>query len=92
MRNGLGMSGRFVDVEPPVRTVHTEQFDEDWTGGETVVTTTLSERGPTTTVTVTIRFVSKAARDAALGTNFAGGMEAGYDTLAGILAAGEALG
>ena len=42
-----------------------ELFDEDWTGGETVVTTT---------------------RDAALQTNFAAGMEAGYDTLAEMLA------
>ena len=83
----MGMSGTFLEIEAPDRFVHTERFDDDWTGGETVVTNTLAETGGTTTLTVTIRFASPAARDAALTTGFAGGMEAGYDTLADLLAA-----
>jgi len=82
----MGMGGIFREIVPPARIVHAEQFDEDWTGGETVVTTTLTERAATTTLTVTVLYVSKAARDAALQTNFAGGMEAGYDMLAEMLA------
>jgi len=82
----MGMGGIFREIVPPARIVHAEQFDEDWTGGETVVTTTLAEHAATTTLTVTVLYVSKAARDAALQTNFAGGMEAGYDMLAEMLA------
>jgi uncharacterized protein YndB with AHSA1/START domain len=82
----MGMSGIFREIVPPTRIVHTEVFDEDWTGGETVVTTILAEQGGTTTLTVTVLYVSKVSRDAALQTNFAAGMEAGYDTLAGMLA------
>ena len=84
----MGMSGIFLEIAEPDRFVHTERFDDDWTGGETVVTNTLAETGGTTTLTVTIRFASPAARDAALSTGFSGGMEAGYDTLADLLAAG----
>jgi uncharacterized protein YndB with AHSA1/START domain len=83
----MGMSGTFLAIDAPDRFVHTERFDDDWTGGETVVTNELREEGAATTLTVTIRFASPAARDAALATGFAGGMEAGYDTLAGLLAA-----
>ena len=86
----MGMSGTFLEIEAPGRFVHTERFDDDWTGGETVVTNVLAEDGGTTTLTVTIRFASAAARDAALTTGFSGGMEAGYDTLADQLAADAA--
>jgi len=41
-----------VGVTDRRSTVHAEQFDEDWTGGETVVTTTLAEHADTTTLTV----------------------------------------
>src|SRR6185503_3862502 len=60
----MGMGGIFREIVPPARIVHAEQFDEDWTGGETVVTTTLTEHAATTTLTVTVLYVSKAARDA----------------------------
>ena len=82
----IPMGGVFREIVPPARIVHAELFDEDWTGGETVVTTTLAEHAATTTLTVTVLYVSKAGRDAALQTNFATGMEAGYDTLAEMLA------
>ena len=81
----MGMSGTFVEIAAPERIVHTERFDEDWTGGETVVTSELREHHGSTTLTVTIRFSSPAARDAAMTTGFAGGMEAGYDVLAALL-------
>jgi uncharacterized protein YndB with AHSA1/START domain len=83
----MGMSGVFREITPPTRLVNSEVFDEDWTGGETLVTTTLSERGAATLLTVTVLYVSKAARDAALETNFVTGMELGYNVLADVLAA-----
>jgi uncharacterized protein YndB with AHSA1/START domain len=82
----MGMGGVFHDILRPERIVHNEIFDDDWTGGETTVTTTLAERGSATTLTVTILYSSKDARDAALTTNFATGMEAGYNVLADLLA------
>lgn len=81
----MGMSGTFREVAPPERLVHTELFDEDWTGGETVVTTLFVESGGTTTVTVTVLYVSREARDAAIATGMARGMEQSYERLADLL-------
>lgn len=85
----LGMGGVYHAVEPPGRLVCTELFDDDWTGGETLVTTTLEEQGGRTTLTSTILFASQAARDAARETGFDRGMELAYDVLADVLAGGE---
>ena len=67
-------------------TVHTELFDEDWTGGETLGTVVLTERGGKTTLTQTILYSSREARDGALKTPMAEGMAYGYDQLAELLA------
>lgn len=83
----MGMSGVFTEIVKPERLVHTEIFDEDWTGGETLVTTTFQERGGRTTVAMTVRYSSRAARDAAVQTGMADGMGAGYDRLDQVLAA-----
>ena len=81
------MRSRCHDSQRTVtKLVHTERFDDDWTGGETVVTTTLDEDRGRTTLTSTILFASKAARDGARETGFDAGMEQAYDTLAGLLA------
>jgi uncharacterized protein YndB with AHSA1/START domain len=85
----MGMGGVYRAIDPPARLVYTELFDDDWTGGETVVTTTLDEDRGRTTLTSTILFASKAARDAARTTGFDTGMEQAYDVLAGVLAEGE---
>lgn len=77
----MGMSGTFLEIDAPSRLVSTELFDADWTGGETVVTTTFAENGDTTTVTTTIRYSSQAARDGALQTGMTEGMEASYGQL-----------
>jgi uncharacterized protein YndB with AHSA1/START domain len=82
----MGAGGVFRVVEAPHRLVHTELFDDDWTGGEATVTSELDEHGGTTTLTVTMRYASAAGRDAALSTNFTAGMAASYDTLAAALA------
>lgn len=82
----MGMGGVFREIVRPERIVDNETFDDDWTGGETTVTTVLTERGETTTLTVTILYASKDARDGALKTNFASGMEAGYKVLDDVLA------
>lgn len=83
----MGMGGTFVEVTPPSRIVHVEIFDEDWTGGETRVTTELTEAGGVTTMTMTVRYSSEAAREAALRTGMTSGMEMSYARLDALLGA-----
>jgi uncharacterized protein YndB with AHSA1/START domain len=82
----MGLSGVYREVAPPERMVHTEIFDEDWTGGETLVTTTFTEEDGTTTVVMTVLYASQEARDGALATAMAEGMEMGYVRLDALLA------
>jgi uncharacterized protein YndB with AHSA1/START domain len=85
-RGDMGMSGVFREVAVPERLVHTELFDEDWTGGETLLTTTFVESGGRTTVASTVRYSSQAARDAALETPMVEGWSQGHDRLDELLA------
>lgn len=82
----MGMGGTFDEIAPPSRIVHREIFDTDWTGGETVVTTELEQRGGVTHMTLTVRYATTAARDAALATGMTSGMEMSYARLDTILA------
>jgi uncharacterized protein YndB with AHSA1/START domain len=79
------MSGVWKEIAAPERLVHEEEFDQDWTGGRTTVTTLLGEDAGTTTLTLTVHYSSKAARDGALATGMTDGMAAGYDQLAALL-------
>lgn len=82
----MGMGGQFVDVDPPARLVHVELFDQDWTGGETRVTTEFEEHDGITTVIMTVRYATKDGRDGALATGMTAGMTAGYLALDALLA------
>jgi uncharacterized protein YndB with AHSA1/START domain len=82
----MGMSGVYREIAPPERLVHTELFDADWTGGETLVTTVLREQAGRTTLTSTVRYSSREARDAARRTGMEQGVAASYDRLAEMLA------
>ncbi len=86
----MGMGGVFREIVRPERIVHTELFDQDWTGGETVSTTRFAERDDRTTLTITTLYSSKEARDGALKSGMTDGMEAGYARLDGLLAAQKA--
>jgi len=77
----MGLSGVYREIVPPERIVHAELFDEDWTGGETVVTTIFAEQDGRTTVTITVFYSSREARDGALATPMAEGMEMSYARL-----------
>jgi uncharacterized protein YndB with AHSA1/START domain len=85
----MGMSGTFREVAPPERIVHTEIFDQDWTGGETLVTTIFNEAAGRTTVSMTVHYASAAARAGALQTGMTDGMASTYDRLEAMLASGE---
>jgi len=82
----MGMGGTFREIGAPERVVSAELFDEDWTGGETVNTTTLTEHAGKTTLDMRIVYTSKQARDGALATGMTEGMSAGFDKLDALLA------
>ena len=88
----MGMGGVYREIAPPERLVHTELFDEDWTGGETLVTTLFTEKGGRTAVTMTVLYSSREARDAALRTGMTDGVAASYDRLDDVLASMPAQG
>jgi uncharacterized protein YndB with AHSA1/START domain len=85
--NEMGMGGIYKEVMPPERLVNTQLFDQDWTGGEAVGTLVLTEKDGKTTTVNTVLYVSKQARDGALSTPMADGMEMGYVRMEDILAA-----
>jgi uncharacterized protein YndB with AHSA1/START domain len=81
----MGMSGVFREIAPPDRLVFTEIWDEDWTGGEALNTIVLTEHAGKTTLTQTVRYSSRAARDGALKTGMEHGAAVSYDRLAELL-------
>ena len=85
----IGLSGTFTDVVAPERLVSEEVFDEDWTGGPARNTIMFTEADGVTTYTQTIIYASEAARDAAVATGMADGMEAGFTQLDSLLANGN---
>lgn len=83
----MGMGGIYREIVRPGHIVTSELFDEDWTGGETLVTTRFVEDAGRTRATLTVHYASKEARDGALATGMTDGMEAGYQRLDELLAA-----
>ena len=83
------MGGVYREVARPERIVCTEKFDQPWYPGEALDTLTLVEHDGKTTLTTTVRYESREARDAVLKTPMEQGVAASYDRLAELLAAGE---
>jgi uncharacterized protein YndB with AHSA1/START domain len=84
-RAEMGMWGIYREVVVPERIVATEVFDQSWYPGEAVSTVTLVEEGGRTTLTLSVRYESKEARDGVLRSPMATGVEAGFDKLAELL-------
>ena len=78
----MGMGGVYREIRAPERIVSTEKFDESWYPGAAVGTLVLTERNGQTTLTNTIQYESKDARDAVLKSPMEGGLKMGYDRLA----------
>jgi len=78
----MGMGGVYREIRAPERIVSTEKFDESWYPGAAVGTLVLTERNGQTTLTNTIQYESKDARDAVLKSPMEGGLKTGYDRLA----------
>ena len=81
----MGMGGIYREITPPERIVQTEKLDESWYPGEALTSTELTEEDGKTTLTLTVAYDSKEARDAVLKTRMAEGVAATYDKLADLL-------
>lgn len=88
-RNGadgseFGFHGTFSEVKAPSKLAHDQYFDPGDmeyampVGDPCLITLALSEADGVTTLTTTMTFVSKEARDGAVSTGMTGGMEVGY--------------
>ena len=82
----MGMGGVYQDIVKEEKIVSTEKFDESWYPGDAVGTVTFTEAAGRTTVTTTVLYASKEARDGVLKSPMAEGMGAGFDTLEKLLA------
>lgn len=88
----MGMGGVLREVVPPERMTATESFDQSWYPGEALVSQVLTEQKGKTTITMTLRYASKEARDMVIKSGASGGMEMGFARLAELLAATQAAG
>jgi len=88
----MGMGGVYREIVAPERLVTTERFDEAWYPGEALNTLVLIEQGGRTTLTQTMRYESRDARDAVIKSNMEQGVAASYDRLADLLASTPARG
>ena len=88
----LGMRGVYREIVPNQRIVSTEAFDESWYPGEAVDTAELVEKGGRTTLTTTVLYSSREARDAVLKSPMESGVATGYDRLDAVLASRRAEG
>jgi uncharacterized protein YndB with AHSA1/START domain len=75
----MEISGVYREVARPERLVSTESWGGDWP--ETLNTLSLAEEHGRTTITLTVLYPSKEARDAALQTGMTDGMSQGFDRL-----------
>jgi uncharacterized protein YndB with AHSA1/START domain len=76
----LEMRGTYREISPPERLVSTESWGGDWP--ETVNTLVLTERNGQTTITLTVLYPSKEARDAAMQTGMRDGATQSFERLA----------
>jgi len=83
----MGMGGAYREVKAPERLVSTEKFDDAWYPGESLNTLVLVEKGGRTTLTQTMRYESREAREAVIKSGMEQGVAASYDRLDDVLAA-----
>ncbi len=75
----MGMRGVYREVRPPERLVNTEAWGGDWP--ETLNAQVFTENGGSTTVTCTVLYPSKEARDKAMGVGMTEGWSLSYERL-----------
>lgn len=84
----MAMGGVYREIAPPERLVHTEVFDEPWYPGEALISTVLSEQAGITTLTATLRYESRDARDGVLESPMEKGVAESYNRLEDLVSGG----
>ena len=79
----MTLTGSVLEVAPPERLVTTESWGPEWP--DTVNTLLFTESEGRTTIALTITYVSKEARDAALDTGAMDGMNRAFELLEALL-------
>lgn len=80
----FGWHGSYLEIAPPHRLVSTEVF-EGYPDAEARNTLTLTERGHTTTLAVTVLHSSKENRDGHVASGMEGGMQLALDRVEDLL-------
>jgi uncharacterized protein YndB with AHSA1/START domain len=87
----FGFHGEFREIEPHRKIVHTEYYDrgdlDNDMGDGCLITVVFEEANGATTMITSMKFNSKAERDAALSTGMTDGMELSYKQLDQLLEA-----
>jgi uncharacterized protein YndB with AHSA1/START domain len=78
-RPAMAMEGEYREVAPCERLIATERWGGDWP--ETLNTLDFAESDGRTTITLTIRYPNREARDAVLGTGMSEGVARSYKRL-----------
>jgi len=81
--------GVYREIVPNERLVNTEKFDDAWYPGEGLTTLVLTEQGGKTTMTLTLRYESREARDGVLKSPMESGVAASYDKLEELVRSGK---
>ena len=81
----MGMGGVYREIVAPERVVATEKFDQSWYPGEALGSFVLIEQAGKTTLTQTILYESREARDGVLKSGMEKGVVASYGRLAKLL-------
>src|SRR2546429_3830676 len=82
----MGMGGVYREIVPNQKIVATEKFDQAWYPGEAVGTLVLTEQAGKTTITQTVLYQSREARDGVIKSGMESGVSRSYDRLAEQLA------
>jgi uncharacterized protein YndB with AHSA1/START domain len=76
----IAFSGRYIEVERPVRLVYTQRLEP--MPGEATITVTFAEREGATTLTAREMYPSRQVRDAVLASGMEAGMRETFELLA----------
>jgi len=84
----MGLGGRYLELAPPDRLVHTETFDGMEEHGEAMVTTTLEQQAGETILRMTIVYPTQKMRDGMIAAPMEKGVSASYNRLDQVLTTG----
>ena len=82
----MTMRGVFREIARPERLVQLQTFEPAWYPGSELITGVFTEEGGRTTVTSTVRYDSREARDLVMQWPMESGLDEGYGKLEALLA------